>query len=65
MDIFLRPLRDQDKTFNRGIYNKILEDIEAEERKRKKANDEFGTRRRESLQFDASDSSTEVLELDG
>ena len=62
IDIFIRPLRRQDRRFNKGIFNLILEDLEEKARKQKEYNQEYQTRRRLSLQNDDSDSSTEVLE---
>ena len=62
IDILNRPLRDEDQEFNEGVHYSIVEEIEERLRKQKLANERYVNKRRERLQTDTADSSTEVYE---
>ena len=62
IDILNRPLNMEDETFNSGVYNSIVEEIEERLRKQKLANERYVNKRRERLQTDTADSSTEDYE---
>ena len=63
IDILNRPLQVVDQEFNEGVHNLILEDFELKHLQKKRANEEYNRRRRERLQLDSSDSSTEVVDF--
>ena len=62
IDILNRPLNAADEEFNEGVRNAILDEIALRLEKQKLANEQYLQRRRERLQYDTSDSSTEEYE---
>ena len=62
IDILNLPLNLEDEAFNVGVHNAITDEIADRLRKQKLANERYLTKRRERLQIDTSDSSTEVYE---
>ena len=62
IDILNRPLNAADEGFDLGVLNAIIEEQTAILEEKKKANEDYQRRRREKLQYDSSNSSTEVVE---
>ena len=59
VDIFHRPLREDEAEFNVGIYNLILLELETKMLKKKRANEEYNRKRRLELDIGTPESTTE------
>ena len=59
IDIFNRPLREDESEFNNGIHNAILLDLQMKALRQKRANEEYNRRRRRELDNESPESSTE------